>query len=314
MNLFIWPWLLLLFLVLPFVFWLLAKSLKRSAESALQYSDFAVLKRLQLDSKPFRRLPIIFFILTILLACLALARPTFPVLVADPLGGIILALDTSRSMQQRDIQPNRFEAAREAIRTFVSELPEGTRVGLVSFGSSAQLNIALTEDHDAFLSVLNSMPLIRGTAIGEGLLKSLDALPLSGQAQLGENAVSMGTIVLLSDGNSRSGIAPLEALEFVKEKGVTVYTVGIGTRQGGQGGFGGQAGFDEATLQTIAKETGGRYSFVDSADDLKELYRNLSQSVAWRWSRDEATAIFALAAALLLLLSLVLSETKRRLM
>jgi Ca-activated chloride channel family protein len=192
----------------------------------------------------------------------------------------------------------------------VAELPEGTRVGLVSFGAYAQLNIALTDNHEAFLETLNGMPLIRGTAIGEGLLTSLKALELAGgRPQSREDGSSLGSIVLLSDGNSRSGIAPLEALEDIKAQGVTVYTVGIGSTAGSLG----QASFDESTLQAIAAETGGRYSFVASADDLRDVYRNLSQTIAWRWQADEATALLALCAALVLGVSLMMAQGSRRL-
>lgn len=316
MALFLWPLALGLMLLVPLFIWFYLQALKSPAKSVVFHPDLALLIRAKAKGRNAKQhLPALLYLLACTLALVALARPTFPVLIADPLAGIVLALDTSRSMQQQDIEPSRFEAAREAVRSFVTDLPEGTRVGLVSFGSYAQLNIALTDDHTAFLNVLNTMPLIRGTAIGEGLLKSLETFPDLELRETAEaEAPSPATIILLSDGNNRSGISPIEALEQVKTQAVTVHTVGIGTRSAGTtpGGFGGAAGFDERTLQTIAEETGGRYVFVDSAEDLKDVYRTLSRSVAWRWGRDEATALAALVAALALAVSLGVSEARRR--
>ena len=311
MSVFLWPLGLGFLVLLPLLIAVYRQGLKPPAKLVAFHSGVQLLAQVKSGGYQ-RHLPALFYLLACTLALVALARPTLPVLVADPLAGIILALDTSRSMQQQDIEPSRFEAAREAVRSFVTDLPEGTRVGLVSFGSYAQLNIALTDDHAAFLDTLDTMPLIRGTAIGEGLLKSLETFPtLELREAVETDADSLATIVLLSDGNNRSGIAPLEALEEVKKQAVTVHTVGIGTRTGTPGGFS-AAGFDETTLQTIAQETGGRYVFVDSAEDLKEVYRALSRAVAWRWGRDEATALVALAAALALVISLGVGTFRRR--
>lgn len=316
MPLLVWPLALGLLWLLPFIIWIYQRSLKLPARSVAFHPDLRLIAQAKSKGKTIsQHLPALLYLLALSLALIGLSRPTFPVLVADPLAGIVLALDTSRSMQQQDIEPSRFEAAREAVRSFVTGLPEGTRVGLVSFGRYAHLNIALTDDHAAFLEVLNTMPLIRGTAIGEGLLKSLEVFPDLGLREFAEDDVqSLATIVLLSDGNNRSGISPLEALEEVKKQAVTVHTVGIGTRSAGSipDGFGGAAGFDESTLQTIAQETGGRYVFVDSAEALNEVYRALSRAVAWRWGRDEATALLALVAALALTISLGVSEARRR--
>ena len=170
MAFFLWPWALSLLVLVPLLIWVYRRNLKPPATSIVFHPDLRLLLQAQASARQLKRhFPAALYLLALSLALVAIARPTFPVLVADPLAGIVLTLDTSRSMQQQDIEPSRFEAAREAVRSFVTDLPEGTRVGLVSFGSYAHLNVALTDDHAAFLEVLNTMPLIRGTAIGEGL-------------------------------------------------------------------------------------------------------------------------------------------------
>ncbi|UCH24564.1 MAG: VWA domain-containing protein [Trueperaceae bacterium] len=312
---FLWPWLLVLLAIVPILIWLYRRESELPAKSSILHSDLLLLGRSSLLGRSAKRhLTASVYLVGCVLALMALARPTAPIFSEVPHGGIILALDTSRSMQRNDIRPSRFEAARTALKTFVSELPQGTRVGLVTFGSYAHLNIALTDDHEQFLQEVDTIPLIRGTAIGEALLRSLEALaeagPPGGDAEFGR----LATIVLLSDGNNRSGIDPLEVLPTVKEQRVTVHTVGVGTRSRSQfdGGFGGAATFDETTLKTIAEETAGRYVFVDSAETLEGIYRELGRTVTWRWQRDEATALVALAAAGSLFLSLILAGVGRR--
>ena len=316
---FLWPWALGLLALLPLAVWLYRRGRRPPAKTALLMPDLPLLARAGASGSRYRRhLPAILYLAALCLALLAVARPTLPVPEPHPAAGIVLALDTSRSMQTQDIRPSRFEAARAAVRSFVAELPAGTRVGLVTFGSYAHANIVLTDDHESFLQVVDTIPLIRGTAIGEAMLKSLTVLPeLEARLELDDDPQSLATIILLSDGNNRSGIHPLRALEQVVEQRVTVHTVGVGTRTASRFGtpddaFGGGAAFDETTLKTIASESGGRYVFVASADELRNVYRELGRSVAWRWGRDEAGGLGALAAALVLALSLGLGASGRR--
>ena len=319
MTHFLWPWLLGLFALVPLAWWLYRQGLRPPARAVVQTPDLALPAGASAHTLRYRRhLPAILYLFALCLALVATARPTLRVPVAHPAAGIVLALDTSRSMQRGDIRPSRFEAAREAVKSFVVDLPNGTRVGLVTFGSYASVNIALTDDHEGFIEELDRIPLIRGTAIGEALLKSLTVLPdLELRQQLDQDPGSLATIILLSDGNNRSGVHPLLALEQVKQQQVTVHTVGVGTRSSSRFGtppeeFGGGFTFDEATLRTLARETGGRYLFVASAAELKHVYLELSRSLAWRWGRDEATALAALAAALVLALSMGLAASRRK--
>ena len=228
---FLWPWALGLLALLPRAVWLYRRGQRPAARTALLMPDLPLVARAGASGSRYRRhLPAVLYLAAIGVALVAIARPTLAVPVAHPAAGIVLALDTSRSMQTRDIRPSRFEAAREAVKSFVAELPAGTRVGLVTFGSYAQANIALTDDHESFLEVVDTIPLIRGTAIGEAMLKSLTVLPeLELRRNLDAEPGSLATIILLSDGNNRSGIHPLQALEQVKQQQVTVHTVGVGT-------------------------------------------------------------------------------------
>lgn len=309
---FLWPWVLVFLLFVPLFIWLYRYSLKSNAKAVLLYPEVAPILSSGLVKRQWRKhLAPLFFLTAFALTIVALARPTLPFPKVDPQAGIMLAIDISRSMRTTDISPNRFEAAREAIRSFVGALPAGARVGLVTFGGYASLAVPLTDDHEHLLKEVDVLSMIRGTAIGDGLLESLSALPdLESREATGEDPQQLATIILLSDGRNRNGTNPLDALTEVKAQQVTVHTVGVGSDAANN--FDGMSGFDEATLRQIADETGGQYIFVDSAEKLQDVYRNLSTTIAWGWERDEVSAFGALLAGTLLVISIVLSGLRRQ--
>jgi Ca-activated chloride channel homolog len=140
----------------------------------------------------------------------------------DPRAGIILAIDISRSMTTPDVESNRFEAARAALRRFVKELPDDARVGLVTFSDYAMRTVPITSDHARVLHAVDLLTLGAGTAIGDAMLESLAAFPsLEERKALGEPE-RLATLILLSDGKNYSGVEPLEALEELKAHGTWI--------------------------------------------------------------------------------------------
>lgn len=317
---FLWPGALVLLALVPLLVWAYRRALRRPARSVALHPDVALLAR---ASGPRRRwtahLPAALYLAAVTLGLAALARPTFPVPQADPRAGIMLAIDVSRSMAATDIAPSRFEAARDALKTFVRSLPGGARVGLVAFSSYATTVVPLTPDHQRVLDAVDLLTLGRSTAIGEGILESVKDLPsLEERQKGGADPSGLATVVLLSDGRNRNGIAPLEAAAEAKKQQVVVDTIGVGTVNGagsdpyGSTRFGYAGRFDETTLKAIASDTGGEYVFVDSASKLNQVYRRLGHGVAWTWRKEEASGLVALAAAALLLVSMGLSQARRR--
>lgn len=317
---FLWPGALLLLLLLPLLVWAYRRALRPPARSVALHPDVALLARAAGRKRRWTaHLPAALYLGACALGLAALARPTLPVPEANPRAGIMLALDVSRSMAANDIKPSRFDAAREALKTFVRQLPKDARVGLVVFSTEASTVVPLTSDHQRVIDAVDLITIGRSTAIGDGIMESLKDLPSLAQRRKGSSDPSkLATIVLLSDGRNRNGIDPLVAAQDAKKQDVVIDTVGVGTTHGnvtdprGFGAFGFAGRFDPATLQAIAKETGGTYVFVDSASKLHNVYRRLGRSVAWTWHRQEASGLVALAAAALLLLSLAAGEARRR--
>jgi Ca-activated chloride channel family protein len=306
------PYLLLLLLALPILVWQYRRRMVAgSARAYALHPNLGQLSQVASATPAWKRhLSAGLYLLALTLGILALARPHATVPQPDDRAGVMLAIDISRSMRAEDIDPDRFTAAKKAAQTFVRALPEGAKVGLVSFAGYATLEVPLTTDHQRVFDQIDFLQMARGTAIGDGLLESLNAFPKNEAGKL----LGPSTVVLLSDGRSNRGSDPLEAAQKAKEMGVIVHTIGLGRRSDqSQNDFQFNfMAFDEETLRSIAEATGGKYYAAESAQELQAAYRNLGRVVGWKPERTEVSGLFTLLAGLLLASSLVVSSVRRQ--
>ena len=235
-----------------------------------------------------RHVPAALFLLAVVGALCALARPMATITLPTHHRQVILAIDVSRSMLARDVPPNRFAAAREAAKSFIASLPDDVRLGIVSFAGTAALVQAPTRDKEALLGAIDRLQLDIHTALGSGVIVSLAALfpqdglevevyssgPARKPPPKRPNAVPPGSntnaaIILLTDGRRTTGPTPVDAARMAAERGIRVYTVGFGNSQGGLADMGdGMAmymAFDEASLRAIAELTRAEYFHAASA-------------------------------------------------
>ncbi|MBI2864800.1 MAG: VWA domain-containing protein [Chloroflexi bacterium] len=277
-----------------------------------------------------RHVPPAFFLAGLATMIFALARPAATVVLPSQEGTVILTVDVSGSMRAEDLKPNRLEAAKAAARRFVEKQPRNVRIGVVSFSNSAAVVQAPTTDREAVLAAINRLSTQRSTAIGSGILTSLEAIfeqPVAGptpfsRGVLGQpepaatptpvarGAYSPALVVLLSDGQSNTGIQPLQAAREASNRGVRVYTVGVGSPEGTILSFEGRAmrvRLDEETLKHVADETGGSYFRADSEENLREIYENLSTRLVFKPEETELTAGFTGFAVVLMLVAGTLS-------
>jgi len=231
-------------------------------------------------------------------------------------------------MRAGDLQPSRMEAAKSAARAFVEKQPRRVRIGVVTFSAHAALVQEPTTDREMVDAAINRLRTQRGTAVGSGLLASIDALfrspgddtaPLSLDSLdlLGSesNPVPPGTysnavIVLLTDGQSNQGPPPLEVAQKISDLGVRIYTVGVGSPEGSIIGIRGRSirvRLDEENLKSIAEKTNGEYFRANSETELNDIYGTLSTQLVMEREKVEITAFFTAFAALVLLLAGLLS-------
>lgn len=168
-----------------------------------------------------RHIPAVALLGSLVVMTLAFAQPALAIPVAKDRSTILLALDTSASMTATDVAPNRLQAAEEEARTFISGLPEGIQVGLVTFDSSARLIVPPTADRAAVTSALDSLGVGGGTATAAGIRTSLAAIAGIPKGDSGKPA--QAAIVLMSDGTPTvsDGLeSPVQAANTADRKSV----------------------------------------------------------------------------------------------
>jgi Ca-activated chloride channel family protein len=284
-----------------------------------------------------RFVPLVLFLLALAALCVGMARPQHTTLVAKDRATVILVIDVSRSMEAKDVKPNRIGAATAAVRTFLDRVPKRLQVGLIAFAGDPAVANPPTTNHDLVRKSLDTIewfPSFGGTAIGDALAAAV---------KLGQQAVSGGSgnlasataaepntqtrglvsILFLSDGaQTRGDLEPLAGADLAKQAGIPVYTVALGTPDGaldfgagggsypGGGPFGGRrvpVPPDPVTLKAIADRTGGQFFAAQSAKSLQAAYRKLGSSLGRKPGRSEITYGFLAGAAFLLVAAGLLS-------
>ena len=326
---FTWPGMLWLLSLVPVLGSIYILVLRRRRRYAQRYSSlFRVADTLGRNPGFRRHIPMGLFLLGVTVSLLALTRPSSSIMTLAQRGTVILSIDVSGSMRAKDIKPTRMDAVKDAARTFVNIQPRGVRFGIVAFSGTAILVQPATSNKNLALAAIERLTPQMFTAIGSGLLTALDALfqkPVPEGADPSKDPVapsaeepppvppgsdSSAAIVLLSDGQSNAGPDPLEAAEKVANRGVRVFTIGVGTKEGVDMSFGVftfHAILDEATLRKIAAITGGAYFKASTAEQLRGIYQSLGTRLELEKETTEITALFVAAAILLFIAMGVLS-------
>ena len=331
---FLWPESLWLLMTLPVWVGLYLWILRRRNRAALKWPGLVTLRHAQRGGTAWRRhVPPALFLLSLSAMVLAMARPMARVTLPHADQTLILAMDVSVSMGATDVAPDRITAAQDAAKRFVADLPAMVRVGIVSFAATAALVQPPTSERDAVFAAIDRFQLQSGTAIGSAIVVALATLfPEAGidlsellgrrsakPPELGEGArfepVEAGSytsaaIVLITDGQRTAGPDSMAAARMAADRGVRVYTVGIGTKEGKTiqfGGWSARVKLDEDTLKHIASVTRAEYFNASTADDLADVYRSLQSRVVLRTRETELTALVVAVAGVLSLVSAGLS-------
>ena len=317
---FLSPEFLWLLLGMPAIALLYLFVLKKKKQVALRYANLEMVKAAVGKGLWWRRhLPpaILFAALAAMLT--AVARPSAVITLPAHHETVILAIDVSGSMRANDVEPSRIEAAQAAARTFIAQQPRSTRIGVVAFAGSAALVQAPTSNRHDLRAAIDQLQLQHATAVGSGILVSLKALfpqeefdvrkrPQSKPAKPG--SYTSGAVILLTDGQTTAGPDPVDAARLAAERGVRVFTVGVGTDNGqiltGEG-WSMRVRLDEDALKIIADLTRAEYFYAGTAMDLKKIYESLRSRMVMEKRETEITSLFSAIAAAAVLLSATLS-------
>ena len=340
---FLWPQFLWLLLALPLLVAVYIWLLRRKKKMALRYASLSIVREAMGKGQSFRRhVPPLLFLLSLAAMLVASSRPFAVVSLPSQRETIMLAMDVSGSMRATDVLPNRLVASQNAAKAFLADLPRNVRVGIVAFAGTASVVQPATLSREDLVTAIDKFQLQRGTAIGNGIVVSLAELfPDAGidlasmqygrERQRGTSldqssredkaakkdfvpvapgSYTSAAIILLTDGQRTTGVDSLEAAKLAADRGVRVYTVGVGTVDGETIGFEGwsmRVKLDEETLKGIARATQAEYFYAGTAIDLKKVYETLSSRLAVEKKETEISGLMALVAAALALLSAGLS-------
>lgn len=335
---FLWPqylWLLLALPLLPVAYlWLLRRRVKHT----LRYSSVSMVRAATAGRNWRRHLPPMLLLLASAVLLFAAARPVARVPLPWARSTIMLAMDISLSMRVTDVKPTRLVAAQDAAKAFLSELPKGIEVGLITFAGSSQVAQAATLDRASLVTAIDAFQMQMGTAVGNAIVLCLAELfpdhgiDLSGMTfgkqlrgrslddrdkpppkeitPVAPGSYNSAAIILLSDGRRTTGVDTLAAAKMAADRGVKIYVVGLGT-VGGDGatseGMPIYLQLDEPTLREVARMTGGQYHYAGTAEKLRSVYENLGSQLQVNRRETELSGLLSLVAACLALTGAALS-------
>jgi Ca-activated chloride channel family protein len=309
---FTWPLVLISLAAVPVLVALYIDRDRRRVASQAEFGNPDLLPNV-VDREPgrLRYLPPLIMLVALVFLIVGVARPHATVSVPREEATIVLAMDVSRSMKATDVEPTRLDAARTAAKTFLDEVPERFRVGVVSFATRAAVGVAPTEDRELVVTALDTLTPGEGTAIGDAVALSLRV----GQPQEEGAEVPPRAVVLLSDGARDGGqVEPAEAAQQAKQRGVPVYTVLVGTPEGVveeqlTGGFRRiiRVPPNPETLEQVAVTSGGTFFQAADAEGLSRVYEELGSRLGTREQDREITDLFAAIAGALILVAATIS-------
>ncbi len=338
---FMWPQFLWVLLAIPLLVLVYIWLLRRKKKLALRYASLSIVKEALGAGMHWRRhVPPALFLLAISAMLIASARPFAVISLPSTQETIILAMDVSGSMRATDVKPNRLVASQEAAKAFLKELPRSVRVGIVAFAGTASVVQPPTLSREDLVTAIDKFQLQRATAIGSAIIVSLTEIfpeegidltaltygngrargisidqvkpknPKKEFVPVAPGSYSSAAIILLTDGQRTTGVDTLEAAKMASERGVRVYTVGIGTIEGETIGFEGwsmRVRLDEPTLKSVALQTQAEYFYAGTAENLKQVYEKLSSRLTVEKKETEISGLLALVASLLAISSAALS-------
>jgi Ca-activated chloride channel family protein len=260
------PLLLVGLLLVPVLLGLYLWAQRRRTRYAVRFTNLDLLANLAPTRPAWRRhLPPVIYLAAVAALAIGLARPTMVVAVPREDATVMLTIDVSGSMKATDVSPTRLDAAREAARSFIAQLPDSIRVGIVAFASRPVTLVSPTTDRAALDTALDGLVAQDGTAMGDALMQMLDvaekvqaedaaagttpgasaapnasaapdasAVPGTSPAPVDQpSGQPLVAAILLSDGANSVGQAePLDAAQRAATLGVPIYTIALGTASG----------------------------------------------------------------------------------
>jgi Ca-activated chloride channel family protein len=290
--------------LIPFLIFLHFFTLRRKRSHALRFANFEAIARVKgIDLISKNLVVLVIAALIVLLMVLSLTGVKVQRSLYSSSFSFVIALDSSKSMEATDFQPNRLEAAKQTALTFSDNAPVGTRIGIVSFAGNAFIEQTITDDKSFIRRAIQQIPLssIGGTDLNEAVVTGTNMLQ-------GEEAKA---IILISDGRINVGTVE-ESIAYANSHDIIVHTIGIGTEEGGITSYG-LSKIDEDALKALAHNTGGSYF---RTTNLEELQQSFSQIITLEFKKVsiDIAPYLTLAALILFVVEYILISTRYKIL
>ncbi len=269
--------------LIPFIILIHIITLRKMQSMSLKFSNFEAIQRVSSgdflgpSSRNYVKNKNIFILISRLivyiLLILSISGMTLWYVGKASDSDFVLAFDVSLSMLTDDFKPNRLEAAKNAAQIFIDSMPKRTNISIVTFASSVFVERSMDSDNKNLKSTIDSIKFKKnsGTNIGDAIITSSNLLRQSNSK----------VIILLTDGQSNTGIPVSSAIEYAKSNDVIIYTIGLGTKEGGK--FLNTSvdtslisKLDEDSLMKIAEETKGKYFKAENPEILKQAFKEIA--------------------------------------
>lgn len=285
---------LLALLVIPLLVAAYVYATRRKNRRGMRFTNTSVLDVVVPKQSQWRRhVAVALSLLSLITLAMAWAVPSAETEVKRNRATIVMVIDVSLSMEATDVEPSRLAAAKEEAKTFVESVDPKFNIAVVSMAGSTSIVSPPGLDRNATLAAIAGLKVQESTAIGEGIVAGLQALEQAPKAD--DGSVAPGAIVLLSDGESTSGRAPMQGAAEAKRADVPVHTIGYGTENGyvDLDGKREPVPVDHQTLQEIAEATGGQYFKAASPEELEKVYSDIREETGYEKVKEPVTAQFA---------------------
>jgi Ca-activated chloride channel family protein len=270
-----------------------------------------------------RRIVGAFILVGLAMLVVAMARPQSVVSIPRTQGTVILSFDVSGSMAATDLEPTRMEAAK-----VVEKQPTSVLIGVVAFSDGAFSVQVPTNDQALVIAAIDRLSPERGTSLGRGILTSLTTIaaaeadpaegyysnrspePTPEPTPVPDGVHAPAAIVLLTDGENNQAPDPVEAAQVAADRGVRIFTVGIGSVEGTTlevEGFKVHSRLDEPVLRQVSEMTDGAYFAAADPDELSAIYDRIDTKLVTKPEPMEVTSLFAGVGLLVLLVGGVAS-------
>lgn len=295
-------YLLSLLAIIPLIVFIHFLSLKYSRRKAIKFANFEAIERVtgtQIISKNY----VILYleIAIVLFFIIALSGPTLNYVGEITDRNIILALDSSYSMASTDISPNRLEAAKQIAIEFTDSIKGASEIGVVSFSGTSLIEQKITKDKEKVKKAISGINLkpAGGTDLLDAIIVSINLIKTSNKD---------GALVLLTDGQFNVGNLK-DILNYIGDENIPIYTMAIGTKEGGYFDEGVMSKLEEGGLKNLSQYTYGKYYEVKTKEQLKSAYAEIA-AIKKEQTSTNISIIFFILSITIILIQWFLMNTK----